>query len=74
MARKSHKTCLICPKRTDNGTCLIKECWIAPRHPVCDYGRRMIYNAYMAEYMRKKHGYTQRPPNDFCQNKTENNQ
>lgn len=74
MAGKSHKTCEICPKRVSNGVCLIKGCWISPIHPVCDYGKRMIYNAYMAEYMRKKHGHKKRAPKDFCQNKTENNQ
>lgn len=60
---ESAEICEMCPKRHRNGTCLINGCWIAPRHPVCDYGRRMIHNAHEAEC----------PPKDFCQNKTENN-
>ncbi len=49
-------TCGRCPKN-DFGWCAI---WaeLRPRDAqVCDYGRKLIRNAYSAEWMRRKHGF-----------------
>lgn len=45
--------CAKCPKRDGNGICVIRAKWMSARHPSCAYGRKLMYNAYMAGYMRE---------------------
>lgn len=53
-------TCERCPKRDKNGVCVIYAKLMVPRAPACEYGRRMIGNAYAAEWMRRRHGHKKR--------------
>ena len=45
------RPCAKCPKRDGFGVCVILGKWISPLHPSCAYGRKLMYNAYMAGYM-----------------------
>ena len=54
------KPCGKCPKRDENGVCVILGKWMSAHHPACAYGRRMMRNEYAAEWMRKKHGHAKR--------------
>ena len=57
MARR--RRCGACPKWM-GGYCPIKAMVMLGSAPACDYGRKLMYNAYMAEYMRRRHGYKTR--------------
>ena len=57
MRRK--RTCGQCPKN-DFGWCVVRAEIRPPDAPACDYGKRMMYDAYNAEWMRKKHGHKPR--------------
>lgn len=46
------RPCGKCPKRDGNGICVVRAKWMSPIHPSCAYGRKQMYNAYMAEYLR----------------------
>ena len=47
------KTCGDCPKRV-NGYCTAFAKTVTPMHPPCEYGKRMMYNAYMRKYLAKR--------------------
>jgi len=57
MARR--RKCGGCPKN-DFGWCTIRAELRPGDAPACDYGLRIMRNAYSAEWMRKKHGFTKR--------------
>ncbi|MBO7685246.1 MAG: hypothetical protein J6V72_02610 [Kiritimatiellae bacterium] len=64
MRKKPQKprTCERCPKYSRrNSTCAIYAQYMTPNHPVCEYGRRLMANAYMADWQRKKRGSKKRP-------------
>lgn len=69
--RRRTRTCAKCPKRDTNGVCLLRGQLMVDRHPMCDYGKHLLHNAYSAEWMRKKLGCKKRPekplppPEDF---------
>ena len=46
------RPCAKCPKRDGFGVCVILGKWVSPLHPSCAYGRKLMYNAYMAGYRR----------------------
>ena len=52
-------TCGRCPK-TDFGWCVIRGELRPNDAPACDYGKKIMRNAYSAEWMRQKHGYKER--------------
>lgn len=56
---KRKRTCGRCPK-FERGWCVCRAEMRPPDAPVCDYGKRMMYNAYRAEWMRRKHGHKPR--------------
>lgn len=56
------RRCRECPKRDENGVCVVHAQWVSAFHPSCPYGRRMMNNAASAEYQRRKHGYKPRKP------------
>ena len=49
----------MCPKWS-NSYCPIKAMVMLGNAPACDYGRKLMYNAYAAEWMRRKHGFKKR--------------
>ncbi len=61
MPRKPRR-CKQCPKRDENGVCVILAKWVSAFHPSCSYGRRIMNNTASAEYNRKKYGWKKRAP------------
>lgn len=59
---RQRRRCRECPKRDENGVCVVHAQWVSAFHPSCPYGRRMMNNAASAEYQRRKHGYKPRKP------------
>lgn len=47
------RPCGKCPVRDGNGICVVRAKWMSALHPSCAYGRKKMYNAYMAGYMRR---------------------
>ncbi len=52
---KRKRTCGRCPKRDENGICVIRAKWMSSLHPSCAYGRKLMRNAYVAEWMRERY-------------------
>lgn len=73
MARRSAKTCAICPIHTaSSGWCAVRACRRPANTPACEYGRKLIKADEVAAYFRKLRGqaedgsgtrkYTRRAP------------
>ena len=60
---KRKRTCGRCPKN-DFGWCVIRAELRPNDAPACDYGKKIMHNAYSAEWMRRKHGYKERKRHD----------
>ena len=60
MPRKPRK-CAVCPK-FERGWRVHLATMRPPDAPSCEYGRKMMNNANVAEYQRRKHGWKKRAP------------
>lgn len=58
MPRGRAKTCADCPKRAENGCCLIYAKMMVARHPVCEYGKVAIRNERNKKAQRVRRGQT----------------
>ena len=65
------RTCSRCPKRDANGTCVVQGRYMAPEHPSCAYGRKMMHNEASARWMRKRQGYKKRTPKAHAESEVE---